>query len=72
MATGVVPAMWAAKAYPSLKPLGSWVSDFIARLTALHDWIAHGAPQTYWMSGLFFPQAFLTGAWQRRGARMPV
>lgn len=64
MFNGQVPALWAARAYPSLKPLGSWVSDYIARLNALHEWIAHGAPNVYWMSGLFFPQAFLTGILQ--------
>ena len=28
----LVPGVWAKKAYPSLKPLASWVVDFIARL----------------------------------------
>lgn len=48
--------MWQGKAYPSLKPLASWVKDLLERCAFITTWINEGAPSVYWISGFFFPQ----------------
>ncbi|RZF38666.1 hypothetical protein LSTR_LSTR003472 [Laodelphax striatellus] len=70
--TNSVPDMWASKAYPSLKPLGAWVSDLQARIDFINNWIQNGIPTSFWISGFYFPQAFLTGCLQNYARRKAI
>jgi dynein heavy chain len=74
MQVNAVPGLWESKAYPSLKPLNSWASELLARLKFISDWVRDGIPDCFWISGFYFPQAFLTGTLQNfaRKYQLPI
>jgi dynein heavy chain len=61
-----IPVTWQKRAWPSMRGLSSWLSDFNFRLTQLEEWQNNPAdiPKVTWVSGLFNPQSFLTAICQ--------
>ncbi|XP_030566728.1 dynein heavy chain 6, axonemal [Drosophila novamexicana] len=64
-----VPAMWAKRSFLSIKPLPNYIVDFQRRIDFIQQWAENGAPRSYWISGFFFPQSFLTGILQTYARR---
>ena len=69
---GQVPANWEAVGYPSLKPLTSWFVDFKQRVEVIRDWLQNGQPNAFWISGMFFPQGFMTGCLQTHARQYKI
>lgn len=69
-----VPERWAENAYPSLKPLSSWVENLCQRIEFIRSWLVEGKIHKFWMPCFFFPQGFLTAILQEhaRKAKIPI
>jgi len=60
-----VNALWAEKAYPSLKLLSAWFGDLLLRVDQLVEWTkALTLLKSVWLSGLFNSMSFLTSNMQ--------
>ena len=69
-----VPTNWENAAYPSLKPLGSWMKDLESRIAFMRKWLEKGPPNVYALSFFFFPQGYMTGVLQNhaRKYKLPI
>ncbi|CAD7077293.1 unnamed protein product [Hermetia illucens] len=62
--SNLVPAKWSSKGFLSIKFLSNWVFDFQRRIDYIQTWQRSGLPRSSWLSGVYFPQSFLTGILQ--------
>jgi dynein heavy chain len=69
-----IPSSWFKVGYTSFKSFGSWTNDLKKRIEFINKWLIEGHPAVYWMSGLFYPQGFITGVFQNhaRETKIPV
>jgi dynein heavy chain len=65
LAVDAVPRSWVACSWPSLRSLGPWMIDLVARHSQLSAWAANPVlPLSTWLSGFVNPQSFITAVLQ--------
>ena len=69
-----IPLAWQKVGYSSFKSFISWKNDLMKRIEFIRDWLINGHPASFWISGLFYPQGFITGVYQNhaRETKIPV
>jgi dynein heavy chain len=61
--TARVPALWTKKSWIS-PTLGVWFSNLCNRTAELVNWLGNGRPKSFWLTGFFNAQGFLTAVQQ--------
>lgn len=52
LAKDIVPLNWSLLAYPSLRPLSTWLPDLSRRASQLSEWVSSFTlPNSVWISG---------------------
>ena len=54
-----IPPKWLDKSWQSAT-IGAWFQGLLQRHAQLTRWLERGRPKSYWMTGFFNPQGFLT------------
>nr|CAJ2469593.1 unnamed protein product [Leishmania braziliensis] len=72
LAFNQVPEAWTQVGYLTLKPLGSFMEDLLRRIHFMRRWGEAGPPPSFWLSGVFFPQGFVTALLQARSRALQV
>jgi len=58
-----VPPKWLGKSWKS-PTLGLWFNNLVNRTAELINWLNNGRPKSYWLTGFFNAQGFLTAVQQ--------